>query len=256
MELLGYISLVTMGVTLGLVGAGGSILTIPILVYLLNVPIILATSYSLILVGSIASVGMLRYRHNIFFRRAAVLLIPSVLAMFTVRHFMIPVLPHTIGALSFDKALVILLLIFMSVAGYFMIKNSPLNTQNLLRKNQNIKVILISLSLGVVMGILGAGGGFMIVPTLVLLMGFNLKEAIPTSLFIIAINSMIGFAADKYQFLASDWSNLVKYLAPALLGMFMGLYIARFVNGESLKKSFGYFLWFVGIVILLKEFIL
>lgn len=256
MELLGYISLTAMGITLGLVGAGGSILTIPILVYLLKVPIILATSYSLVVVGSTAFMGLLRYRHHILFRKTIVFLIPSALGVFTARHFMIPALPHTIGSLPIDKALVILLLIFMSAAGYFMIKDSPIDSQNNRPKNQNIKVILIGLALGTVMGILGAGGGFLIIPTLLLLMGFTMEEAVPTSLFIITVNSLIGFVADQHQFIASDWGNLAKYLAPALLGMLIGLYIAKFVNGESLKKAFGYFVWVVGIVILIKGFIL
>jgi uncharacterized protein len=256
MELLGYIALAAMGITLGLVGAGGSILTIPILVYLLNVTIIIATSYSLVVVGSTAFIGLLRYRNNILFERAIVFLIPSVLGVFTVRYFMIPALPHTIGSLPIDKALVILLLIFMSAAGYFMIKNSPLDVQNHLPKNQNIKVILIGLALGTVMGLLGAGSGFLIIPTLVLLMGFSMQEAVPTSLFIITVNSLIGFAADQHQFIADDWSHLTKYLAPALLGMLTGLYIAKFIQGEILKKAFGYFVWVIGIAILAKEFIL
>ena len=256
MQLLGYIALAAMGITLGLVGAGGSILTIPILVYLLNVPIILATSYSLVVVGSTAFMGLLRYRHHILFKKAIVFLTPSVLGVFAARHFMIPALPHTIGSLPIDKALVILLLIFMSAAGYFMIKNSPLDAKNHLPKNQNINVILIGLGLGVIMGLLGAGGGFLIIPTLILLMGFSMQEAVPTSLFIIAVNSLIGFAADQHQFIASDWGNLVKYLAPALLGMLMGLYIAKFIQGKILKKAFGYFVWVIGIAILIKEFIL
>ena len=256
MDLLGYIALTAMGFTLGVVGAGGSILTIPILVYLLNVPIILATRYSLVVVGSTAFIGLLRYRHHILFKKAIVFLTPSVLGVFTARHFMIPALPHTIGSLPIDKALVILLLIFMIAAGYFMIKNSPLDAKNHLPKNQNINVILIGLGLGVIMGLLGAGGGFLIIPTLILLMGFSMQEAVPTSLFIIAVNSLIGFAADQHQFIASDWGNLVKYLAPALLGMLMGLYIAKFIQGKILKKAFGYFVWVIGIAILIKEFIL
>jgi uncharacterized membrane protein YfcA len=176
--------------------------------------------------------------------------------VFAARYFMIPALPHTIGSLPIDKALVVLLLIFMSAAGYFMIKNSPLDAKNHLPKNSNVKVILIGLALGGIMGILGAGGGFLIIPTLVLLMGFTMQEAVPTSLFIITVNSVIGFTADQHQFIADDWSHLAKYLAPALLGMVTGLYIAKFIQGESLKKAFGYFVWIVGIAILTKEFIL
>jgi uncharacterized membrane protein YfcA len=200
--------------------------------------------------------GLLCYRHRILIRKAIVFLIPSVLGVFVVRHFMIPALPHTLGFFSIDKVLVILLLIFMSAAGYFMIKNAPFDAQNHLHNNQNIKVILIGLSLGMVMGLLGAGGGFLIIPALVLLMGFRMQEGVPTSLFIITVNSLIGFAADQHQFIASDWSNLAKYLCPALLGMLTGLYIAKFIRGESLKKAFGYFIWVVGIAIFAKEFIL
>ncbi len=256
MELLGYIALAAMGITLGLVGAGGSILTIPILVYLLNIPINLATRYSLVVVGFTACMGLIGYRHHILFKKAIMFLLPSVLGVFTARHFIIPALPHTIGSLSIDTALVILLLIFMSAAGYFMIKDSPPNAQNHLTKNKNIKVILIGLALGTIMGLLGAGGGFLIIPTFVLLMGFSMQEAVPTSLFIITVNSLTGFTADQYQFMASDWENLAKYLSPALLGMIIGLYIAKFIQGEKLKKSFGYFVLIVGIMIFAKEFIL
>jgi len=256
MELLGCIALVAMGITLGLVGAGGSILTIPILVYLLKVPIIIATSYSLVVVGSTAFVATLRYRHQVLFKKTILFLIPSILGVFASRHFMIPNLPHTLGSLSIDKALVILLLIFMGVAGYFMIKNSPLNVQNHLPENKNIKIMLIGLALGLIMGLLGAGGGFLIIPTLVLLMGFAMQEAVPTSLFIITINSLIGFAADQHLFIKSDWIDLGKYLTPALLGMLMGLYLAKFIRGESLKKAFGYLVWIVGAAIVTKEFIL
>lgn len=125
MELLGYVALAAMGITLGLVGGGGSILTIPILVYLLNVPIIFAASYSMFVVGSTAFIGLLRYHRHVLFERAIVFLIPSVLGVFAARHFIIPSLPHTIVSLPIDKALVILLLIFMGLAGYSMIKNSP-----------------------------------------------------------------------------------------------------------------------------------
>lgn len=256
MELIGYIALAIMGIILGLVGAGGSILTIPILVYLLKNPILIATSYSLIIVGSTALIGLLRYRHHVLFRKTVTFLIPSILGVFTARNFIIPALPYTIGSLPIDKALVILLLIFMSAAGCFMIKDSLLDTQNNLSKHQNIKVILIGLALGAVMGLLGAGGGFLIIPTLVLVMGLTMKEAVPASLFIITVNSFIGFAADTHQFMPGDWVNLAKYLAPALSGMLIGLYIAKFIQGVNLKKAFGYFVWMVVITIITKEFIL
>ncbi|MBL3284491.1 Sulfite exporter TauE/SafE family protein [Rickettsiales endosymbiont of Paramecium tredecaurelia] len=248
-----------MGITLGLVGAGGSILTIPILVYLLQVPITLATSYSLVVVGSTAFIGLLRYRDHILFRKAILFLIPSALGVFAARRFIVPTLSNILGHLLLGQVLVILLIIFMGIAGYFMIKRPILDIQNHSHKKQNIKkskVVLIGLALGIIMGLLGAGGGFLIIPTLVLLMHFAMREAVATSLFIIAINSFIGFVTNQSQFIASDWGNLKKYLTPSLLGMLIGLYIVKFINGEILKKSFGYFIWVVGIAILTKEFIL
>lgn len=237
MELLGYIVLAAMGITLSLLGEGGSILMIPILVYLLDVPIILATSYSLVVEGSTAFMGLLRYRHHILFKKAILFLIPSVLGVFATRYFMIPSLPHTISSLSMNKVLVILLLIFMSAAGYFMIKNSPIDSSNNRPKNQNIKVILIGLALGTVMGLLGAGGGFLIMPILVLLMGFTMQEAVPTSLFIITVNSLIGFAADQHHFIASDWGNLEKIFSTSTSWNADGALYCKICKLKNFKKS-------------------
>ena len=258
MEILGYVFLVIMGMTLGLVGAGGAILTIPILVYLFGIPIVPATSYSLFLVGSSAFVASIRYRHTIQFRKVVNFAVPSALGVFATRNFIIPHLPHSLVIISIDKALVILLLIFMGLAGYYMIKDASYTYENVSSSSfeQSKKIALIALGLGILMGLLGAGGGFLIIPTMVLLMGFTMQEAVPTSLFIITINSFIGFAADKHHLLPYDWSNLAKYLLYALLGMLIGLYIAKFIKGKRLKKAFGYFVWMVGTAILIKEFFL
>lgn len=256
MESLGYIALVAMGITLGLIGAGGSILTIPILVYLFKIPIVFATSYSLVLIGFTALIAAIRYRHQILFKKSLLFLVPSIISIFLIRKFVIPSLPNALGALSIEKALVILLLLLMGTAGYFMVKPSQSHHKTYAPKHQNIKVIFMGLILGIIMGLLGAGGGFLNVPTFVLLMGLTMQEAISTSLFIITVNSFIGFAADKQQFMFSDWVNLEKYLIPAIFGMLMGLLISKFIKGENLKKMFGYFIWLIGIAILIKEFIL
>lgn len=253
MDLLGHIALIAMGMVLGLVGAGGSILTVPILVYLFGVPILLATSYSLVVVGSTTLMATVRYRHHIMFKKAILFLIPSVLGVWGTRYLIIPNLPHTVGIFSMDQIVMILLLVFMSVSGYFMIQGSPIDTEDHVAKNQPITVVLIALMLGILMGILGAGGGFLIIPTLVLLLGLKMQEAIPTSLFIITVNALVGFVADPHDFMPSDWENLKIYLRPALLGMIIGLYISTLIKGERLKKPFGYFIWVIGILILIKE---
>lgn len=254
MELLGYFALTFMGITLSLIGAGGSILTIPILVYLLKEPILVATSYSLALVGSTALFAALRCRHQILFKESVIFLIPSICGVFIARHFIIPKLPDAIGFLSIDQALITLLLSFIAISGYLMIKNSSNYTKSNNSTNESFKIISLGLALGIIMGILGAGGGFLIIPTLILLMGLSSKEAIPTSLFIITVNSFIGFAADKHPFITTDWINLIKYLIPAIMGMTIGLYVTKFMNEVSFKKLFGYFIWLMGIIIIIKEF--
>lgn len=257
MEFIGYIGLVIMGITLGLIGAGGSILTIPILVYLLRIPIVTSTTYSLFIVGFSAALAAIRYRRHIVIYNALLFAAPSILGVFLARYYIIPSLPKAIYGLHLDKLLVALLLIFIGFAGYFMIRKSLsyYNTETTLSVYKRIKIILIGFDLGVIMGILGAGGGFLIIPTLVILMGFNMQQAVPTSLFVITINSFVGFFADKHHLSVSDWSSLFKYIIYASIGMFVGIYLAKFIKGESLKKSFGYFVWVVGMGIFFKEFI-
>ncbi len=257
MELVGYIALGIMGMTLGLVGAGGSILTIPILIYFLGIPILLATTYSLIVVGTSALVAAIRYRQSILFKKAINFSIPSVIGVFATRHFIIPNLPSSIGGISIEEALFILLLIFMSLAGYFMTRNITYTheARGSTSYDKPIRITLIAFVLGSMMGLLGSGGGFLIVPILVLLMGFNMKEAVPSSLFIISINSFIGFAADKHLLLMANWMDILKYLICALFGMFIGIHLSKLFNAEQLKKFFGYFIWVIGIAIFAEEFI-
>lgn len=254
----GYIALVFMGLTLGLMGAGGSILALPILVYLLKVPIVKATSYSMVLVGSSALVAAIGYRKQIFFYKAVLFAIPSIIGVFIARHYVIPNLPSHFFYTSKDQGLKILLLIFMTVSGYFMTnkRSYHANRQNAYSFINAIKIFIIALTLGTIMGILGAGGGFIIIPTLVVFLNFNIKEAVPTSLLIISLNSLIGFISDKHDIITQDWQNLEKYLLCCILGMFSGIFISKFINSTNLKQIFGYFIWFVTLLIFLKEFIL
>lgn len=258
METIGYICLLFMGLTLGLVGAGGSILTIPILVYLFKIPMIIATTYSLVIVGSSAFIATIRYRHIILFKKAIIFTIPSIIGIFCARSYLIPNLPEFLWGLPINQVLMLLLLVFMALAGYFMIKDFKFHTDNKAANNKatQIKLISIGLCLGTIMGLLGAGGGFLIIPTLVLWMRLNMQEAVPTSLFIITINSLIGTLSNKHSLDSNDWSCLLGYLSFALVGMFIGIYLGKYVNGHNLKQSFGWFVWMIAIVIATKEFIL
>jgi uncharacterized membrane protein YfcA len=254
MDFMGYFLLIIMGITLGLIGAGGSILTIPILVYSFDYNMLKATTYSLAIVGSTALIGSFIYRKNINLKRAVLFLIPSVIGMFISRHFILTALPKVIYGYELNKILMLLLICFMSIASFFMIKqNNQIVEVNY--SDNKFTGIFLALNLGIIMGIIGAGGGFLIIPTLVLLMGFTIIEAIPTSLFIITINSLVGFFADKYQFSFDDWYQLSKFLICAYLGMLVGIFFARFIKAGNLKKYFGYFIILVAFSMFFREFI-
>jgi uncharacterized membrane protein YfcA len=255
MEILGYIALTVMGLVLSLVGAGGSVLTIPILVYLLNLPILLATSYSLVIVGSTAFIATLRYYNYIIFKNALLLMLPSILGVFLSRRFLIVNLPAYFGSVAIEYFLLILLLVFMVVSGVFMIQKIDFVANDNINKINNIKIVPIGLILGILIGLLGTGGGFLIVPTLVLLLGLNMQQAVSSSLFIITINSLVGFLADKHHFIASDWLVLLQCLVASFVGLLLGFYMSKFFNGNNLKKLFGYFVWAVAAGIVLKSFV-
>ncbi|MEA0971217.1 Sulfite exporter TauE/SafE family protein [Candidatus Megaera venefica] len=258
MEFLGYLSLLFMGLTLGLVGAGGSILTIPILVYIFKIPIIIATTYSLLIVGVSAFIGTVRYRSSILFSKVALFALPSIIGVFSARFYILPNLPRSLGIITLDQAMILLLLTFMISSSYLMIRDNRLqlpNTKHSSFLNQT-KIILLGFCLGLVMGLLGAGGGFLIIPTLILLMGFSMQGAVPTSLFIITLNSLIGFLSDKHNFLAQDWINIFWYVSLAVLGMLIGIKLGTYINASQLKKGFGWFICITAITIALREFII
>ncbi len=202
METIGFALAFVMGATLGLIGAGGSILTVPILVYCLSVPPIVATGYSLLIVGFTALTGALTYwrRGLVDLRAMIIFALPATCVIWTTRCYIIPSLPDPILYLSKGAFVMILFAILMLLASGFMLFNGQKQEEPTqhppLTPNRLLFLILGSASAGLLMGIVGAGGGFLIVPMLILLFGLNMKKAIGTSLSIIAINSLIGFQGD------------------------------------------------------------
>ena len=240
-----------MGMTLGLVGAGGSILTTPILVYLFHIPILKATTYSIVIVGMTAFLATLRSKDKILFSRAILFTISSVSGVFVARHYVFPNLPKILWDIKIDLLLIILLLIFMAIASFFMIRNIKFtkkhaNNNSILKQ---IQIFTVAISLGLIMGTLGAGGGFLIIPTLVLLMSFTMAEAVPTSLFIISTNSLVGFLADKHDLSYQDIKNLISFLILAAIGMLGGVFLNKHIKGSSLKKIFGWFVLLIACLI-------
>ena len=261
-EIFGYIGALMVGLVLGLIGGGGSILTVPILVYALGFSPIVATSYSLFVVGSTALLGTLKNikKNTIDFKTAIVFAIPSIITVFMVRSLVIPNLPKvifSIGSFQLTNSLFIMLLfaIIMILAGFSMIKSKALDNEDVVRTYDNNHYFAIgtqAIGIGVLAGLVGAGGGFLIVPALVLLVKLPIKKAISTSLFIIAIQSLLGFLGDL-ETLEIDWQFLLTFTGISIIGVFIGLAFAKKISAKKLKRGFGYFTIGMAFYILFKE---
>ena len=258
--ILGYIGALFVGLILGLIGGGGSILTVPILVYLLAYNPIVATAYSLFVVGSSAFVGTLqKLRKGMVDIKIGLLFsFPSFLAVYLSRRYLVPNLPDSliaIGNFTLTKEMGIMLFfaIIMFMASFSMLKNrkeTPNNTKPL----PYYKTFIQGLIIGTVTGIIGAGGGFLYVPALVLWTNLPMKKAVGTSLIIITINSLIGFAGDL-QTLTIDWVFLLSFSAITIIGILIGGYLSKFISNKNLKKGFGMFIIVMGAYIIYKELV-
>ena len=260
MELLGYIAAVLIGITLGLIGGGGSILTVPVMVYLFAVPPQPATSYSLFVVGITSLAGVVTRMKSGMVKVDTALLfgISSVLTVYLTRKFLIPALPQTLFHIgnfqvTASFATMILFAILMLMSAISMIRNSKKEPVGLVKgKEKNVKLALYGIGIGLVTGFLGAGGGFLIVPTLVLICGLNIREAIGTSLLIIACNSLTGFVGDIGHF-EMNWTLLITITLLAIAGILTGTFLSKKIKSEHLKKGFGWFVLVMGIYIIAKE---
>ncbi|MBK6829745.1 MAG: sulfite exporter TauE/SafE family protein [Flavobacteriales bacterium] len=265
MEILGYIGAILMGLSLGLIGGGGSILTVPILVYLFMVEPVLATAYSLFIVGLTSLVGSLSHMRmgNIHWRTAIVFGIPSILAVYATRAWLVPALPDPIfdlGSVVLSKAVGILVLfaLIMVAAAYSMIrkpkapKGPDASAEQAVKFNYPL-ILAEGVVVGMVTGIVGAGGGFLIIPALVLLAKLPMKQAVGTSLIIIAAKSLIGFTGDLKGNEVIDWNFLLLFSAIAIGGIIVGSILSKRVPNEKLKPAFGWFVLIMGIYIIGRE---
>jgi len=261
MEYFGYFASILIGITLGLIGGGGSILTVPILVYLFQIDAENATSYSLFIVGITALVGS--YRHytlgNLQLKSALYFAIPSVLSLLFVRKLVLPNIPDllfTIDQLQVTKNLLIMIVfaILMIAASVSMIRKS---TANQIEATLNIpRLAFIGFLVGFVTGFLGAGGGFLIIPALLFFANLPMKQAVGTSLFIIFINSLIGFTGDIIMGITMNYQLLFTITAIAIIGMLIGTQLSKKIDGAKLKPAFGWFVLVMGIYIITKELFL
>ncbi|AWV97233.1 sulfite exporter TauE/SafE family protein [Arcticibacterium luteifluviistationis] len=262
-EIIGYALATVIGISLGLIGGGGSILTLPILVYLLAINPVLSTAYSLFIVGSTSLVGSFSYMKKglVNYKTAVIFAIPSFIAVFLTRKYLMPAVPDelfSIGDFMVNKDLGIMVLfaLVMLMASYSMITDNKPEAEENVELNYNYPLIAAEgLVVGTLTGVVGAGGGFLIIPALVLLVRLPMKMAVGTSLLIIAAKSLIGFMGDLGN-QAIDWKFLLIFTGLSILGIFVGTYLTKFIPGEKLKKSFGWFVLLMAVYILVKEIIL
>ncbi|MBK8348064.1 MAG: sulfite exporter TauE/SafE family protein [Saprospiraceae bacterium] len=259
-EVFGYIASVLIGVSLGLIGSGGSILTVPVLVYLFSVDAVAATAYSLVIVGFTAAMGSMEYfrKGMVNVKTAIVFGIPSIIAVFLTRAYIVPAIPKvvfSVGDFVVTKSILLLLLfaVLMVFSAYSMIKKSTVKSDVEGPQKFNYPVILLEGAVvGVITGLVGAGGGFLIIPALVLLSKLPMKEAVGTSLVIIAAKSLIGFFGESGETFI-DWLLISKVTAFAAIGIFIGIFLSKKIDGARLKPIFGWFVLAMGIYIILKE---
>jgi uncharacterized protein len=258
-NILGVIGALVIGVVLGITGGGGSILTVPILVYLLGVMPITATAYSLFIVGITALFGTFRniMKGTIDFRVAFVFSIPAFIAVYLTRNLIIPSIPTIIFAvqnfvLTKDLAIMIFFAFIMFFSAISMIRT---------RKNIAVKQVsefnffIITIEgfvIGMLTGLVGAGGGFLIIPALVLFANLPMKKAVATSLMIISIKSLIGFLGDIGN-IEIDWEFLLMFSILSIIGIIIGIYLNNFIESKKIKKAFGWFLLVMAIYIIIKE---
>jgi uncharacterized protein len=261
MEIFGYVGALLMGISLGLIGGGGSIIALPILVYLFHINPDLAVVYSLFIVGGTALFAFANHvRAGNFEPKVALRFgAASVLSVVVSRYYIVPNIPiilATINGFEIKKSLILLLLfaVLMLFAATKMIF-----AQNIENTNQAVssqKLIVSGFSIGFLTGLIGAGGGFLIVPTLVYYANLPMKKAIGTSLLIIGINALIGFAISTLQNPTFDWSLLISFLSIAFIGTFAGAQLSKKVSNQALKPVFGGFVLVMGIYIIIKELFL
>lgn len=264
MHIAGYISAALIGLSLGLIGGGGSILTVPVLVYLFGISPLMATSYSLFVVGSTSLVGALDNLRKgmVSLKTAGLFGISSVLTVYFTRKIILPAIPEylfSIGSTKVTESMLTMILfaLLMIISAFSMIRGKTVHTTARVdEKKLNFSKLLFSgIGIGLVTGLLGAGGGFILIPVLTFLIGLPMKEAIGTSLVIIALNSLLGFTGDLGHF-HMNWHLLITISLLAIGGIIAGGAWSRKIAGDHLKRGFGWFVLIMGVCILLTEIFL
>lgn len=262
MQIIGYFFAVVIGLVMGLIGGGGSILSVPVFAYLFGIDATTATTLSLFVVGItsfVGSIGFIRQK-QVNFKTAFQFGIPSILGILFSRRVVIPHLPdyiiHRWGiTLTKDMFILILFAILMLLASIKMIQKKERIRQHKYSEPNYTLLASQGLMVGIITGFIGAGGGFLIVPALVMLLGISMKEAVATSLFIISVNSLIGFGSSLDK-ISIDWAFLLTFTSISVIGILLGVSFSKRIESAKLKPIFGWFVLTMGIWIIIKELLL
>ncbi len=262
MEIFGYFLAVCIGLLLSLLGGGGSILTVPVLVYVFGIAPATATAYSLLIVGTASVVAAAGYgrRGLVSVKTALFFSFPSFVMVYLTRRFVVPRLPEVIWqtstfTLSKDTFLLLAFAVLMLLASTSMIRSGRRAGRDDFATARRIQYPLVfgeGLLVGTLTGLVGVGGGFLIIPVLTAFVRLPMKLAVGTSLLIIAINSLIGFLGDLGQ-RTMDWPFLGTLIALTLVGVAAGSGLSGRVSGAALKPAFGYLTLAMGGWILVRE---
>ena len=263
MEILGYICATLVGISLGILGSGGSILTVPIMVYLMQVNPVDATGLSLFIVGITSTIGGIAYvqRKLVDIKTAAIFAAPSIVSVFLTRKYLMPFIPDpvlTVSSFVLSKEIFILVLfaILMVIVGYRMIRKKEYAEpeENTLQKFNYPALLGIGTISGIITGILGVGGGFIIIPALVLFGKIPVRMSVGTSLLIIAVNSLGGFAEEvMVRHAAIDFRFLALFSLMSVAGIFIGFRVSLKLRPVELKNIFGWFILLMGVAVFFKE---
>jgi uncharacterized membrane protein YfcA len=259
-QIIGYILAVFVGMTLGMLGSGGSILSVPILVYVMGIEPTLATAYSLFVIGATSLVGGVHKAKQklVDFKKVVLFGIPAIITVFITRKILVPKIPNIIfstESFTLTKSVLIMIIFafVMIFASVRMIKPLRAVVVTDQEKLNYFKIVLLGILIGLVSGFVGAGGGFLIVPTLLFFAKTPMKMAVGTSLFIVASQSLIGFVGDIMSDQVIDWKLLEIFTLASVIGIFIGNFISRKVADEKLKTGFGWFVLAMGIYIIIRE---